>query len=69
MQSAEKKTIALFSGSAAAVANLSGRIDVKLVDSQNRTRRANLELADSPVEGGKILMASFEKRGMIIHFR
>jgi hypothetical protein len=69
MQSAEKKTIALFSGSAAAVANLSGRIDVKLVDSQNRTRRANLELADSPVEGEKILMASFEKRGMIIHFR
>lgn len=65
----EKKELALFTGPAAAVEDLSNRINVRLVYSQGRSRRAKLSLVDAVSPGYKKIVASFEKSGTLIMVR
>lgn len=61
----KKKSLALFTGDAQTVAALADSVSVKIVDESGDERRGALEVKDA-ADGAKTLVASFDKRGVMM---
>ena len=61
----KKKSLALFTGAAQVVAALADSVSVKIVDESGDERRGELNVKDA-ADGAKTLVASFDKRGVMM---